>query len=123
MQSGSEARDHLANERTYLAWLRTAFGTAAVGIVLARLHISDTENEKSGPRQTLTKVISFMFVLIGTFCVITGSSRYARVQSAMQTGKYPTAGSLTIIITISSIIVLLLTLVLLMLSLISNNII
>lgn len=29
---GSVARDHLANERTYLAWLRTSLSTISVGI-------------------------------------------------------------------------------------------
>lgn len=34
--SGSRARDHLANERTFLAWVRTAFGTLALGIAVER---------------------------------------------------------------------------------------
>jgi uncharacterized membrane protein YidH (DUF202 family) len=33
---GSRARDHLANERTYLAWVRTALGGIALGIALER---------------------------------------------------------------------------------------
>src|SRR3954452_10638268 len=31
------ARDHLANERTFLAWLRTALAVVALSAVLARL--------------------------------------------------------------------------------------
>src|SRR2546423_11191761 len=31
------ARDHLANERTFLAWLRTALPVVPLGAVLARL--------------------------------------------------------------------------------------
>ncbi|MEV0947262.1 DUF202 domain-containing protein [Rhodococcus sp. NPDC049939] len=33
---GSVARDHLANERTYLAWLRTGMSVAAVGVAVAK---------------------------------------------------------------------------------------
>jgi inner membrane protein YidH len=31
------ARDHLANERTYLAWLRTSVNLMVLGLVVARL--------------------------------------------------------------------------------------
>jgi putative membrane protein len=31
------ARDHLANERTYLAWLRTAIGVMVLGLAVAKL--------------------------------------------------------------------------------------
>jgi putative membrane protein len=32
-----KVRDHLANERTYLAWVRTALGLIGLGFVLARM--------------------------------------------------------------------------------------
>lgn len=35
--SGSRARDHLANERTFLAWLRTAVNVMALGLAIAKL--------------------------------------------------------------------------------------
>ncbi|KAH9923361.1 uncharacterized protein B0H18DRAFT_1015368 [Fomitopsis serialis] len=34
--TGSTARDHLANERTYLAWTRTSLGLIALGIGVER---------------------------------------------------------------------------------------
>jgi uncharacterized membrane protein YidH (DUF202 family) len=34
---GSTARDHLANERTFLAWVRTALGLVGLGVILERL--------------------------------------------------------------------------------------
>jgi uncharacterized membrane protein YidH (DUF202 family) len=34
--TGSVARDHLANERTYLAWTRTSLGLLALGIGVER---------------------------------------------------------------------------------------
>lgn len=34
--TGSTARDHLASERTYLAWLRTGLGFIALGIAVER---------------------------------------------------------------------------------------
>ena len=45
-QSGNRARDHLANERTYLAWLRTAIGVLALAAAIARLGSSPGAHEK-----------------------------------------------------------------------------
>jgi putative membrane protein len=35
----SRVRDHLANERTYLAWMRTAIALMGFGVVIVRLRI------------------------------------------------------------------------------------
>jgi len=35
--TGSRARDHLANERTYLAWIRTSLAVVTIGIVIAEV--------------------------------------------------------------------------------------
>jgi uncharacterized membrane protein YidH (DUF202 family) len=35
--TGSVARDHLANERTFLSWTRTGLGFVALGVALAKL--------------------------------------------------------------------------------------
>ncbi|MFT6564680.1 MAG: putative membrane protein [Actinomycetes bacterium] len=35
--TGSRARDHLANERTYLAWIRTGLAVVTIGIVIGEI--------------------------------------------------------------------------------------
>ncbi len=35
-ERGSRARDHLTNERTYLAWLRTAATVMVLGLAVAK---------------------------------------------------------------------------------------
>jgi len=39
--TGSEARDHFANERTFLAWTRSGVAFAAMGLALGRLDVID----------------------------------------------------------------------------------
>ena len=39
--TGSRARDHLANERTYLAWIRTSLAVVTVGILIAEILPAD----------------------------------------------------------------------------------
>jgi putative membrane protein len=38
-QNPSRIRDHLANERTYLAWMRTAIALLGFGVVIVRLRV------------------------------------------------------------------------------------
>ena len=40
LNSGSTARDHLANERTFLAWARTGLGFVALGVGLAQMSVA-----------------------------------------------------------------------------------
>lgn len=38
-RNSSRVRDHLANERTYLAWMRSAIALMGFGVVIARLRL------------------------------------------------------------------------------------
>lgn len=75
---GSTARDHLANERTYLAWLRTGFGTAALGIGVAKL-LGDPGGWKP-------VAAGLLFVGLGTGMLLYGTLRYFRVLRAIDEG-------------------------------------
>ena len=96
---GSEARDMLANERTFLAWLRTGFATAALGIVIARLQI-DGGGSSSSMNTTMSKVMALLFILLGLLCVMAGAARYAHVQILLEDNKYPTSGILVFFVTL-----------------------
>ncbi len=45
----ARARDHLANERTFLAWIRTALGLIGMGFVLARMGLFLEQLASVGP--------------------------------------------------------------------------
>jgi len=87
-QKDSVARDQLANERTFLAWIRTGFAISALGIVLARLHLSGSTTDHA----VFTKILSLVFVVIGMLCIVVGSLRYAHVQILLEDDKFPTGG-------------------------------
>ncbi|EHA54346.1 hypothetical protein MCOR27_001527 [Pyricularia oryzae] len=55
--TGSVARDHLASERTFLAWIRTGLGFVALGIAIERfsqLDLSELLHPQSSPTTTAT---------------------------------------------------------------------
>lgn len=111
----SEARDNLANERTFLSWLRTSFAISALGIVLIRFQTFS--NETTTPLQKIfTKILALTYVTVGLLCVVVGSIRFVHVQILMQRERYPTSGGLTLVVLIFSIILLSLTFALLIIS-------
>jgi putative membrane protein len=77
--SGNRARDHLANERTYLAWLRTAIGVLALAAAIARFGTS------VGARQNFAV---FATAALGIFLLGVGTRRYYQVSADLEAGQF-----------------------------------
>ncbi|KAJ9049237.1 hypothetical protein DSO57_1026741 [Entomophthora muscae] len=80
---GSTARDHLANERTFLAWLRTSLSLTMLGVAFTQL-------AKLGPNEGLIKaaVIGALFCALGIIFAIAGIYRYFANQYYLKKGKF-----------------------------------
>ena len=74
----SMVRDHLANERTFLAWLRTAAGVMSLGVGIARFVNDD------GSRYPLAA--GLVLVVVGGVGLAYGTARYYRVADQIDTG-------------------------------------
>jgi len=79
--SGDEPdpRFTLANERTFLAWVRTALAMLAGGVALHALDLPDT-----GWVRTL---LAELLVVVGALITVFALVRWARVERAMRTGQ------------------------------------
>lgn len=65
-------QQHLANERTYLAWIRTSITIIGVGFLITNLHFSSiTENLIIGDRLAQTIGLASIFVGIITLLMTT----------------------------------------------------
>jgi len=86
---GSRARSHLANERTFLAWLRTGLALIVVGIGAAQFLNLD-RNLIPG----LRTVSDFAAVLIvfGMLTVIIGRARYMQSRAQIDAAQFHPAG-------------------------------
>ena len=82
--SGSRARDHLANERTYLAWLRTAMAVMVIGLGLAQF---------SRGSRAAAIVAGGLLVVVGAIGVAYGTVRYRRVTVEIENDRYVTGTS------------------------------
>jgi putative membrane protein len=79
---GSEARDHLANERTFLAWVRTALALVGLGALFARMF---------DPAQRGVVVVAAALVAVGISALVYAMYRYERVAARLLEGRFPVA--------------------------------
>jgi putative membrane protein len=71
-----DVRFSFANERTFLAWVRTALAVLAAGVALEALPLS-----VPGPLQ---RALAAVFVLLGLACAVSAWLRWARAERAMR---------------------------------------
>ncbi|KAJ1830556.1 hypothetical protein LPJ73_008252 [Coemansia sp. RSA 2703] len=94
---GSVARDHLANERTYLAWIRTSLSLVTVGVAIRQLYrvaidLGSDANAEPPDEQSDSlagKALGVSFVLLAILFVLVGLYRYFRAQHLMTAGSFP----------------------------------
>ncbi|KAM9940451.1 hypothetical protein OXX80_000082 [Metschnikowia pulcherrima] len=84
--SGAVARDHMANERTFLAWLRTSLSLVTIGIGIVQLLKLKNESEDLS---RYAKPLGASFVFIGIMTLVMGTLRYFRVQTMLLSSYYP----------------------------------
>jgi putative membrane protein len=103
-KSGNRARDHLANERTYLAWLRTAIGVLALAAAIARF------GQLSRPRDAVAVALCG---LLGTAVLVVGTVRYYQVARDLErevfvpTLRAPLLISLVVLAVATAVLILL----------------
>jgi putative membrane protein len=79
-------RTRLANERTYLAWWRTALTAFAVSIGSGKI-VPELASGTTWPYTT----IGIGFAAVGVFCSIYGLRRYREVERAISRGEFAPA--------------------------------
>ncbi len=79
----SRARTHLANERTFLAWLRTGLSLVAVGMAVAGFLPIDLV-----PGFRYVTLFAALLVVFGTVMTLYGANRYVVAHRQIETGSY-----------------------------------
>jgi putative membrane protein len=79
-------RDHLANERTLLAWQRTALALVGLGFVVDRFAL-----EGSTERSVAGALIGLGMIVAGGVAALVGVMRFVRVERQIDTDSYQPA--------------------------------
>ncbi|MCC2670833.1 MAG: hypothetical protein K0Q72_3304 [Armatimonadetes bacterium] len=85
----ASVRDHLANERTYLAWMRTAIALMGFGVVIVRLRYL-LPHEVQG--HTHGWQLGLLFALIGLLTVVLSTLQFHAVRRAIDSDTYAPGG-------------------------------
>jgi putative membrane protein len=88
-QNQSRVRDHLANERTYLAWMRTAIALMGFGMVIVRLRYFQIPQL---PRPGIGWKLGLLFSCIGLMTVLLSTLEYFSVRRDIDDDTYEPAG-------------------------------
>ena len=84
-QNPSRVRDHLANERTYLAWMRSAIALMGFGVVIVRLrYFQIPQLHRPGTGWKL----GLLFALIGLMTVLVSTLYYFAIRNAIDDDTY-----------------------------------
>ncbi len=84
-QNPSRVREHLANERTYLAWMRTAVSLIGFGVVIVRLHhFFPPQAHNPGNSWKL----GLVFSLVGLVTVLLSTQQYFAIRRAIDSDTY-----------------------------------
>ncbi|CAH1760671.1 5048_t:CDS:2 [Entrophospora sp. SA101] len=98
----SVARDHLANERTFLAWLRTSLSFISIGIAITQLFRLNLNGKKSDDK--VGKPLGLTFVVLGIIFLVIGIIRYFHSQYLMTQGNFPASRGSIIFVTAVTVV-------------------
>ncbi len=113
----SRVRDHLANERTFLAWVRTALGLIGIGFVLARMGVflrqlsmmtdSLPKREFRGSHEFL--ITGLIFLILSVVICLGSGWTYHRTAKAIDANQYEplshSVTALTVVIVLGGLLI------------------
>ena len=98
MADNNNARDHLANERTFLAWIRTGVATIVFGFAVGRFSIALQEflqfEKKPATTPGLTAWLGMISIVAGVLLIVSGLYRYRQTRVQIDTNSFEPAGAL-----------------------------
>ncbi len=71
--------DELANDRTFLAWLRTSIAAMGLGFVVAKVALIVQPTNKAASNQGLYAAVGILIVLCGGMLVVVGYLQHKTV--------------------------------------------
>ncbi|KAI1357039.1 hypothetical protein F5Y01DRAFT_10214 [Xylaria sp. FL0043] len=111
---GSVARDHLAVERTFLAWMRTSLAFASIGIAITqlfRLNASLVDDKNNQHFRRLGKPLGITFIGISILVLLLGYQRFYQPQQWLMKGKFPASRGPIILLSLVSFALMIVSLV------------
>lgn len=104
----NRARDHLANERTFLAWVRTGAAIVVFGFAIGRFSIALRQLTalQGHPvhRSGISVWMGASSILLGVVLVLAGLLRYRQTRTRLDAGTFEPAGFVLDLVTVLTVL-------------------
>lgn len=103
--------DHLANERTFLAWLRTSIGIMGFGFIVVKFsmfirQISFIVEDQSSPSKvSFSGIIGVILVAIGALTAVMAYANYKKIEKQLESDTYSNSNPLTTFLTVGMVFI------------------
>lgn len=110
-QSSASAADHLANERTFLAWLRTSIALMGFGFVVVKFSLFVKQlslmltDKAVVPVKGFSAYIGISLVVIGAATALIGFIRYRQIRKQLINQNFAPSFNLLLLLTVAVLIV------------------
>lgn len=97
--------DHLANERTFLAWIRTSIGIMAFGFVVEKFSLFVKQislilgKANIVPQKGYSGIVGIVLVAVGTITAVLSYIRYKLSEKQLNDGDYKHSSVLITVLT------------------------
>jgi putative membrane protein len=99
-----KAGDHLANERTFLAWIRTSISIIVFGFVVAKFGITLREfllvQGNTAHESGASLIIGLGFMAMGIFMALAAWFRYQSTMRRIETGDFKPARAIVTVLAV-----------------------
>lgn len=102
----SNPTNHLANERTFLAWVRTSIGIMAFGFVVVKFSLFVKQislllgKEIVMYQHGYSTIVGIVLVAVGMLTAILSYIRYKNIEKQLKAGHYENSSLLMTLLTI-----------------------
>ncbi|QYJ16864.1 hypothetical protein Rxycam_02700 [Rubrobacter xylanophilus DSM 9941] len=95
----AEIREHLANERTLLAWVRTGVGLISLGFVVERAGALTAAGAEGA-----SDVFGLALVALGCLTLLVGTAQYFRNRSMIREGIFASRAAPYMVVVVGSLL-------------------
>ena len=97
-QGETEIREHLANERTLLSWVRTGVSLISIGLVVERAGALVDASMKVGSTSA-SELFGLALALLGALTLVLGTTQFLGNRRRISTGEFvPSAAAYLVIV-------------------------
>lgn len=100
-----KSREHLANERTFLAWIRTSIALMGFGFVIVKFtlflnEISSLLETKDISSKGYSAIVGVIMVALGVIIAILAFLQYKKYENQLNNNSYVSSSMLSLFITL-----------------------